>query len=341
MNLTMFCKKVNIPFEVYAFNNGRWQEASTKNKNAKPEYQDNDLSVDESFRMLNFISSRMNAKEYEQGMTNLYALGKSRHHSNYNYYGRRFRHQTAEQIEEENMWSHLPNSPQGYGLSSTPLNDTIMAAMKMVKEFQSKYGIDKMNTVFLTDGASDGNERVVCINPTEEQKKSRYANEEGGYFIQNLDYDTNHIMVDREMKHLNFNDNNRDDMTENLLKALKVKTGSKVIGFYISARRKIDRFTLDKYFPEWNRWSDKKKKLFNRREVMAKYRKDKVLVVKDNTGYDEYYLLAGDDLQVEDGLMATPSDNAKKGEIKKLFAQNLKSNRQSRVVMNRFISQVA
>ena len=117
--------------------------------------------------------------------------------------------------------------------------------------------------------------------------------------------------------------------------------GSKVIGFYISARRKIDRFTLDKYFPEWNRWSDKKKKLFNRREVMAKYRKDKVLVVKDNTGYDEYYLLAGDDLQVEDGQMATPSDNAKKGEIKRLFAQNLKSNRQSRVVMNRFISQVA
>ena len=148
-------------------------------------------------------------------------------------------------------------------------------------------------------------------------------------------------MVDREMKHQYFNDNNRDDMTENLLKALRVKTGSKVIGFYISARKKIDRYTLDKYFPEWNRWSDKKKKLFNRREIMAKYRKDKVLVVKDNTGYDEYYLLAGDDLQVEDGLMATPSDNAKKGEIKKLFAQNLKSNRQSRVVMNRFISQVA
>ena len=342
MNLTMFCKKVSIPFEVYAFNNGRWDRE--KHTGAKVKYQDNDLSVDESFRMLNFISSRMNAKEYEQGMTNLYALGKSREQSNYNYYGRRFRHQTAEQIEEANMWSNLPNSPQGYGLSSTPLNDTIMAAMKMVKEFQSKYGIDKMNTVFLTDGASDGNERVVHLNPTEEQKRKReyrVGKETEGYFIQNLDYDTNHIMVDREMKHQYFNDNNRDDMTENLLKALRVKTGSKVIGFYISARRKIDRYTLDKYFPEWNRWSDKKKKLFNRREVMAKYRKDKVLVVKDNTGYDEYYLLAGDDLQVEDGLMATPSDNAKKGEIKKLFAQNLKSNRQSRVVMNRFISQVA
>ena len=337
MNLTMFCKKVNIPFEVYAFNNGRWQES--RKAIAKLEYQDNDLSIDQSFRMLNFISSRMNAKEYEQGMTNLYALGKSRHHSNYYYYRRRL--QTQQEIDEQNMWSNLPQSPQGYGLSSTPLNDTIMAAMKMVKDFQLKYGIDKMNTVFLTDGSSDGNERVVCINPTEEQKKSRYANEEGGYFIQNLDYDTNHIMIDRETKNQWMNDDWRHDMTENLLKALKVKTGSKVIGFYISGRRKIDRYTLDKYFPEYNRFADKKKKLFNRREVMAKYRKERVLVAIDNTGYDEYYLLAGDDLQVEDGQMATPSTNAKKGEIKKLFAQNLKSNRQSRVVMNRFISQVA
>ncbi len=338
MNLTMFCKKVNIPFEVYAFNNGRWQES--RKAIAKLEYQDNDLSIDQSFRMLNFISSRMNAKEYEQGMTNLYALGKSRHHSNYYYYRRRL--QTQQEIDEQNMWSNLPQSPQGYGLSSTPLNDTIMAAMKMVKDFQLKYGIDKMNTVFLTDGASDGNERIVNLNPTEQEKKDRYcAVHKEGYLLQNLDYDTNHIMVDRETKNQYLNDDRRHDMTENLLKALRVKTGSKVIGFYISARRKIDRFTLDKYFPEWNRWSDKKKKLFNRREVMAKYRKDKVLVVKDNTGYDEYYLLAGDDLQVEDGQMATPSDNAKKGEIKRLFAQNLKSNRQSRVVMNRFISQVA
>jgi hypothetical protein len=46
-------------------------------------------------------------------------------------------------------------------------------------------------------------------------------------------------------------------------------------------------------------------------------------------------------MKVEDGLMATPSENAKKGEIKRLFASTLKSNRQSRVVLNKFISQVA
>jgi hypothetical protein len=46
-------------------------------------------------------------------------------------------------------------------------------------------------------------------------------------------------------------------------------------------------------------------------------------------------------MKITDGQMATPSDNAKKGEIKRLFTQNLKSNRSSRIVMNKFITQVA
>ena len=82
-------------------------------------------------------------------------------------------------------------------------------------------------------------------------------------------------------------------------------------------------------------------KVFDRKKVMAEFRKNKCLVVNDNTGYDEFYLLAGDDMKVTDGQMATPSDNAKKGEIKRLFTQNLKSNRSSRIVMNKFITQVA
>ena len=74
---------------------------------------------------------------------------------------------------------------------------------------------------------------------------------------------------------------------------------------------------------------------------MSDFRKNKCLVVKDNTGYDELYLLVADNMKVVDGQMATPSANAKKGEIKRLFASTLKSNRNSRVVLNKFISQVA
>jgi hypothetical protein len=46
-------------------------------------------------------------------------------------------------------------------------------------------------------------------------------------------------------------------------------------------------------------------------------------------------------MEVSDSLMATPSEDAKKGEIKRLFAGSLKTNKSSRVVLNKFISKIA
>ena len=106
-----------------------------------------------------------------------------------------------------------------------------------------------------------------------------------------------------------------------------------------SSGKKIDRYTLEKYFPTYS--YDGSEKVFDRKKVMAEYRKNKCLVVKHNTAYDEFYLLAGGNLQVSDGQMATPSENAKKSEIKRLFTSTLKENKDSRVVLNKFISQVA
>ena len=99
---------------------------------------------------------------------------------------------------------------------------------------------------------------------------------------------------------------------------------------YVSARKRIDNYAMDKYFDYQVR-----------SKIHAQFRKDKVVTVTNSTGYDEIYLLAGDNMQVQDGQMATPSENAKKGEIKRLFTSTLKGNKQSRVMLNKFISKVA
>ena len=340
MNLTMFCKKINIPFEVYAFNNGRF-ESKEGRKLPSANYKENDITIDQSLRMLNFISSKMSAQEYEQGMINLFAMGKSKDSYRYSYYSRRQRaNMTQEEIDSQEWMYHLPSTPQGYGLSSTPLNDTIMAAMHMVPEFQSQYGIDKMVTVFLTDGASDSNERVISFKETEDG----YQSDGERYWVESLGYDTNHILVDKVTKNQYSVDRGRRRMslTDSLLQALKDRTGTKLIGFYIQGFKRLDRFMLDQYFPEQNYFDNEKgRKYFDRRQIQSEFRKNKFICATDNTGYDEYYLISGDTMKITDGSMATPSDNAKKGEIKRLFAQNLKYNRHSRVIMNKFISQVA
>ena len=341
MNLVMFCRKVNIPYEVYAFSNsgrnGRYHgEPNIESK--KPKYQPGDLTIDPYLKLINFASSRMTAKEHEEAMSNLYGVSIKYE----DYMGsRRFRR--SYEVEENELWkSYVPDSPQGYGLSSTPLNCTIAAAMTMVPQFQNRYSIDKMNTIFLTDGCSDGNEYVIISKEEAEemQESKRYwGTDENNNYYTTFGYDDNIIIRNKSNKKNYLCSSRRDGMTESLLQALKDHTGTSLTGFFISGSKRIDRYTLDKYFPQYNYGGDEK--VFDRKKVMAEFRKNKCLVVNDNTGYDEFYLLAGDDMKVTDGQMATPSDNAKKGEIKRLFTQNLKSNRSSRIVMNKFITQVA
>jgi hypothetical protein len=196
-----------------------------------------------------------------------------------------------------------------------------------------------MNTIFLTDGSSDGNDRYVTFNPSDEEIDRNYMRKEkGGYYIRNTNYESNLVLRDPKTKKEYMSAGYRD-MTDSLLDALRERTGTKVLGFYISSGKKIDRYTLEKYFPSYS--YDGTEKVFDRKKVMAEFRKNKCLVVKHNSAYDEFYLLAGGNMQVSDGQMATPSENAKKSEIKRLFTSTLKSNRDSRVVLNKFISQVA
>ena len=354
MNLTMFCRKVSIPFEVYAFsnntsyNNSRDEDNNLTRVFPKIEYQDGDITVDSHLTLLNFVSSKMTAKEYDEGMTNLYFMSIRYGYDRYAYRGRNYDYEAA---KAEQWKDDLHGIPQGYNLSSTPLNESIMAAMKMVPAFQRKYNIDKMNTVFLTDGCSDGGERIVVTDTSNIDKDSvassentwwgRRSGQEGLRFKDFSSYDTNALMTDRLTKKTLKVSGNRDGLTNALLKFLKLRTGTKVLGFYVSDKKAPSMGTLNRYFPENNYYTEPGKKVYDRKKVKAEFRKNRCLVVKEGTGYDELYLLAGGNMEVSDSLMATPSEDAKKGEIKRLFAGSLKTNKSSRVVLNKFISKIA
>ena len=117
INLSLFCKKINIPFEVYAFNSSDQGSATTAKKN--------ELSVG-NFTLLNILSSRMTASEFLFAGSALLELGRR------------------------------PNwAPSWMRMSSTPLNETIISAMQIIPEFRKKYKLQVVNTVFLTDGEGD------------------------------------------------------------------------------------------------------------------------------------------------------------------------------------------
>ena len=138
LNLTAFCKKVQIPFEVYAFTN-EWYAARRAIENVqclsnndyynKPNLEEGKIYIDKMhFNLVNFISSRSNSRDYENMCLNLYReTYQYRYYTNY-------------------------QSTIGLGLSGTPLNEAIISMNYIVPEFKKQNDLQKVNVCILTDG---------------------------------------------------------------------------------------------------------------------------------------------------------------------------------------------
>jgi hypothetical protein len=138
-NLVMFCKKVNIPYEVYAF-------TSEYDRPYSNEFKEGDIVL-RNFKLLNFLSSKMSASEFT------YACSALVHACEYR------------------GWK-----PHWMQKGGTPLTEAVISAMKIVPEFQKQYKLQIVNTVFLTDG--DGHSlREVFYTNADGYKTSGYGSE--------------------------------------------------------------------------------------------------------------------------------------------------------------------
>ncbi len=127
-NLIWFCRKVQIPFEVYAFTM-EWNGSKYKeNLPVKYEVREGALHIDEQFNLMNLFSSKVNAKTLEHQMINIWRIAQC------------FR------------VSSLYTYPQRLVLSGTPLNETLVSFHQLIPQFKKDTGVEKVQCVVLTDG---------------------------------------------------------------------------------------------------------------------------------------------------------------------------------------------
>ena len=135
-NLIWFCKKTSIPFEVYAFT-GEWNRPSydyDTNQYSPAELVDHYerreglLCVEEHFKLMNIFTSKVNAKQLENQMINIWRIAYS-----YTYCVEYF-------------------IPDKLTLSGTPLNETLIALHSILPKFQKENKLQKVQTIILTDG---------------------------------------------------------------------------------------------------------------------------------------------------------------------------------------------
>lgn len=138
LNLAWFCKKVQIPFDIYAFTNDYWYgksyDYSTGTRAKSPKHHPEVagyVCIEDNFRLLNMVTSNgRNGKDLEAQLKNFWRLANGQ--AAYSGY----------------------SQPPGYSLSGTPLNESVIALTALIPNFQKRNKVQKTNVVILTDGES-------------------------------------------------------------------------------------------------------------------------------------------------------------------------------------------
>jgi|LakMenEpi05May12_1017382.scaffolds.fasta_scaffold00024_18 hypothetical protein len=323
--LADFCRKVNIPFEVYAFTNcdAGFESHLGFSKNAKIRYsrRSKDLCLeDRSFRLLQLLSNTMDSKQYRTAQTRLLQYGKV-----YEYYLKdRYNHTDASiaRFRERQL-------PLELRLAGTPLNEALVLANYIIPEFKTAYRLDVVNTIFLTDGEANDTDMLVVIDEKNGEQRS-YGRMISSEYNASKHKGYNLIITDKETGKVGYA-KPREHMTTALLRLLKERTGTNLVGYYISSytsRNGIKGFLGTAGQPTENVDS-----------IYTFMRKNKFYDLKD-AGYDKYFLVNNKDLIVENSELSVEKDSSKK-DIMKAFITNQKKKLINRVLLNKFIAEIA
>ena len=320
-NLIWFCRRTKIPFEVFAFSDAYYRDPNSRygrmDDGFANEFKSGDIALS-TFNLLNFFSSNMSVSD-EMDMMHILWMFAVRYMGGYR------------------DWTTMGfpyNYPRGMSLGGTPLNEAIIAMMDIVPKFKNETGVQKVNTIFLTDGASNSLNGVFDygFNP----KKNEHF-EIVKSLRQSYRHKSKTVITDPVMNKTY----EITDVTNDLLRILKGRVpGMNVVGFFIAGsgrNGRISKNTLYYLLRDTEGFSNS----FDITEKIKFINKNKYLAISQ-LGYDEYYILpGGDNLKTENETLDDELIGAGKAKLKSAFGKMAKGKISSRQVLNKFVSLVA
>lgn len=301
LNLVLFCKKVNIPFEVYAFTNMFYgiSKGDDYSSTSGITYVKGDIMM-KKFNLLNFFSSKMSAYELSY-MASILLQGSAKMNTGYRVRMRGF--------------------PDWLSLQYTPLNEAIFTAMKLVPEFQKANKLQVVNTVFLTDG--DGHILPsIYTSDTPGIGSYPYKSSIDDFWPSKL---TCPILTHKSTKNEEAI-KDQDSYTSAALTLFKKITGSNVVGFYLVNSREFKN-QVGRFYPP----------TANHEQIRANFMKDKN-VVCTSSGYDEFYILRAETDVDEDSELQIKSTTTRS--LVSAFTKYNTNKVTNRVVLNKFIGMI-
>ena len=317
ITLAMFCRRANIPFDLYAFTDRvpclskygydpiayETDRAGVYNTNTVQDEHGavvaNGVNQEfKNFRMLNFLTSSCNNREFVDACRVLFSLAANE------------------------TYSYGFNIPQTfnyseYQLGGTPLEEALVFLHHALPVFRARHKVQILNTVILTDGESCGG-AYVLHNPKTRMSYGNHPSERasGSYGSQPL------------------------NMTMLLLKSLKQSTRTNIIGMYLTNAKMPYVRGLS------TRWLDTYNIDASATSTIAKSWKDnRFFVVPAMQGnyasfMDAAYVIDAN-LDPEQELNLPDSASTTRTQLRNAFVKGMKTRSMSRILTNRFVDNIS
>jgi hypothetical protein len=300
-NLLWFCKKCQIPFDVYAFTNEYKLRTRTmeevKNKLNVDEVKTNQFNIPEEFSMLNLFTSKVRTAELNEQMKLIFRIASGFSHNFYDVH-----------------YSY----PYALGLSGTPLNEALVCLDAIIPQFKQQNKLQKVHCIVLTDGeaqCSKMNSLVKRPWSDESHMGTRgigdrviLRNRKNGHSYAFPSWWGNHTK--------SFNRYINDQFPE-----------VNLIGIRVCATRDFASFLRDG-LDDSNKYED----------ILNDWRKNRA-VSFDAYGYNRQFAIASSALSNDTEFEV--KEDATKAQIKRAFTKSLKTKKMNKKILSEFISMVA
>lgn len=306
LNLAMFCRKVNIPFDVYGFTDSYRDpdlisgDPNDPNslynsvywaRNAYIPVDIGEMSFPDTVKLRQYFSSDMSNIEFRDACYNIQAI--------MNYY-------------KMDRWGYTSTGeskhillPSTERLGGTPLNFCVATSLNVVRALKEKYKVDIINAIYITDGGANDHVAIRKHN---------------GYF----GCRSRTIMFRDPVTRKTWPVQN-GNVTEGLLELVREAANINAIGFFI--------VSSPSYVQHYIQTTD-------REMQVEKFKEKGYYKQADLKGYSYYYIIAGGEhLQVADEFSV--DENATAGKIKRAFLKSLEDRTISRVLLSEFIDNIS
>ena len=324
--LVMFCKKVNIPFELYTFTTkyGDLSNTTTPKINFK------------NTNMIKVLSSDMTKSDFNESLMYLCCYNVVSNTSRISAKLPKILSHEIYSIEHISRKLYSSNEIMG----GTPLNESLIAMLPLLNQFKKKCNVEKLSFITLCDGDSQHMTTKSCEDLTDAQRKMTLPEKFNRHRV-NILYGKEKIKCGARIStYLKYPQAviNDKQLTQKLIESLKRQVGCNVLGFFVAVNNPNFKYRCVGAAGSISDdvWNNKDKFY---KSINAEYKKNKCVSIKGAYGYNDYFLIKASGLHNSEEFELEGNEST--AQIRNKFKKSSSSKKVYKVLLNKFAASIA